>query len=165
MKNCVILLHLLSATAWARPPAEVVSDAFEYDRRHGMNKTIRDRANCFTPGFLGIFERALALKPGSAAFVDMDYFYCTQDGGMQFSVVKTEVTGKEGAVYLKTWQGAYRGAPSQKQPAQPTVKVHLADVGQGYQIKDIEHLPHRGAKGFSTREDFKLLLQGRWPDR
>lgn len=129
-----------------------------------MNKTIKDRNYCFTPGFLGIFERALALKPGSAAFVDMDYFYATQDGGLQFSVVKTELNGTEGAVYVKTWQGPYRGAAGQKPPAQPNIKVHLADVGNGYQIKDIEHLPHDGMKGFSVREDFNVLLQGRWPE-
>lgn len=162
MKIAMFLL-LLTSVATARPPAEVVQDAFDYDRRFGMNKTLTDRGACFTPGFRDIFRRALALKPGGPAFVDMDYFYCTQDGGMQFSIDRTEREADGFSVLVKTWQGAYRGAPAQKPPAQAGTRVHLVNVGEGFQIKDIVHLPVGERRGFSVREDLQTLLQGRWP--
>lgn len=160
----LFLLCLLVSWAWARPAAEVVREAFDYDRQFGMKKTLTERGNCFTPGFRDIFLRALALPPGGKAFVDMDYFYCTQDGGMQFRVDRTEPKGEEVWVFVKTWQGAYRGAPSQPVPAQPRTRVHLVDVGSGPQIKDIVHLPQGTARGLSVRKDLELLLQGNWPE-
>lgn len=160
-----IVLLFLILTTWveARTPSEVVLDAFQYDVDHGMEKTIKDRAYCFTPGFLGIFERALALPQGSPAFVDMDYFLCTQDGGSRVGLGVSSVSGKDATVYVKIWRGPYRGAPGENEPTKPRVRVLLTDVGQGYQIRDIVHLPFRSGKGFSVRDDFNLLLAGKWP--
>lgn len=158
-----ILFLLLTGWVAARTPAEVVLDAFQYDLDHGMEKTLKDRSYCFTPGFLSVFQRALALKPGSAAFVDMDYFTCSQDGGHRVGTGETEIRGNEAVVYVKIWQGPYRGAPAQKEPSKPSTKVLLTDLGQGFQIRDIVHLPNRGVKGFSVREDFNILLTGKWP--
>lgn len=160
-----ILLLLLLLTGWvaARPPSEIVMDAFQYDVDHGMEKTIKDRAYCFTPGFLGVMERALALPQGSAAFVDMDYFLATQDGGLRVGPGESSNSGKDAVVFVKIWSGPYRGAPGQKEPAKPRVKVLLTDLGQGYQIRDIVHLPNGTVKGFSVRDDFNTLLSGKWP--
>ncbi len=161
----LILFLLLTGWALARTPAEVVLDAFQYDIDHGMKKTIQDRSHCFTPGFRGVFERALALPQGGPAFVDMDYFLSSQDGGFRVATGKTETSGKDATVYVKLWHGPYRGAPAEKEPTEASVKVLLIDLGQGYQIRDIVHLPHGPVKEFSVRDDFNILLKGKWPDR
>ncbi|MBN9416346.1 hypothetical protein ABS71_12250 [bacterium SCN 62-11] len=156
MKIALFLL-LLTLTAAARTPAEIVQDVFEYDFQHGMTQTLQDRAHCFTPGFLQLFRKALALPTGGPAFVDMDYFRNGQDSGQVLKTTDTEVHGKEAIVSLKIWQGAYRGAPAGPQPKAPTTRVFLTDLGQGYQIWDIRH------SKLSARQDFQTLLKGKWP--
>lgn len=151
MKTAILLL-LLTLCAAARTPAEIVQDVFAYDFQHGMGKTLQNRADCFTPGFRGLFLKALALPPGGPDFVDMDYFRNGQDGGQVLKTSATELHGNEAIVSLKIWQGAYRGAPAGKEPARPTTRVFLTNLGRGYQIWDIQH------GTLSARRDFQVML-------
>ena len=153
-----LLCLLLTLSALARTPAEVVQDAFAYDLKHGMSKTLQNRSHCFTPGFLRLFRRALALP---APAVDMDYFTASQDGGHLLKIAAAQAQGKEAIVQVKLWQGAYRGAPAGPEPAVATTKVYLTDLGQGFQIWDIVHQRGGTTRKVSAREDFKNLLAGK----
>ena len=57
------LALLLSASAWARTPAEVVRQLYSVHlQENRLEQTVQRASECFTPGFLGIIERALARK-------------------------------------------------------------------------------------------------------
>lgn len=177
MRGLGVLLFLLVFPALgASTPTAVVNEVYTAHRaRPEMGRTVKEHAACFTPGFLGVIERALAKKPGSGDFVDADFFFNTQDGGSDFELGAEEVHGKDATVLVQVFQrGDYRNpkpdpnwrAKVKKIP----LRVVLTDVGQGFQIKDLEWLPydykwpdgsvHR-MEGYSVRQMLEKIANSR----
>ena len=158
MMRTLLLLILaipLTLPALAQAPEETVKKVY---RAHltssSCQDTIRQCESCFTPGFLGVMERALSKKRGGpGAFVDVDFFVNSQSGFPHFEVGESVVSGKEVLVPMYIWNDT-RGYRFEKDPVKreqlafPAL-VHLVDVGKGLQITNIEFLPHvfRGPSG------------------
>lgn len=127
---------MLSLPALAIPtPDEVVSKVYNtHLKTQDMQKTIQQVPKCFTPGFLGILERALKSQPPKP-FVDVDVFCNNQMGLGDFEVVRCDTQGYNSEVRIKVWDSR-----SKRQGKPQLARVILTDVkdGDGYQIKDIE---------------------------
>lgn len=144
---------LLVSQAWARPPAEVVRRVYEVHLQEDrLDRTVARTEDCFTPGFLGIIERALARKPGSGAWVDIDFLTYSQGGWGDFEIGAVSSRGQEATVQVQVWSGLRSHGPDGPLPPaerkamrariQPQkLKVSLVDLGQGFQIKDLEFAP------------------------
>ena len=152
-KLTLSLAALLISSAWARTPAEVVRRVYNVHlQEYRLEQTVEQTTECFTPGFLGIIERALARQPGRGGFVDIDFLTNSQGGWGDFEVRPVSVTGKAAVVQVKIWSGLRSHGPDgplplaqreamrrRVQPQQLT--VYLVDLGQGFQIKDLEFAP------------------------
>ena len=158
MKTCLsLLVLLLSLPVFARPPEDVVRQVYStHLRRNSLEKTVAEVPKCFTPGFLGVIKRALARTPQSGgSYVDADFFVNSQGGWGDYKVGPASITGKDAVVPITLWTGlrseAVRTDPV-KRKSWPTTqaKVYLTDVGDGFQIHDLEFLPRAGEK-FSFR--------------
>lgn len=144
------LFLLLSAWAWARPPAEVVDQLYTVHlKEDNLRVTTQKAASCFTPGFLGLIERALARTPSSGRYVDADFLTNSQGGWGDFEIGPTTVKGKDATVKVKVWSGLRSHGPdgplplSERKAMHQRIKpqqltVYLTDVGEGFQIKDLE---------------------------
>lgn len=161
-----IVLSLLTLPAVARPPAEVVQTLYDTHVATGdQRKTVQLLAHCFTPGFLGILERALKRQPPNP-FVDVDIFANNQMGLGFFEVGKATVKGKEATVPVDLWIGRVNPANrfDRKLLTRIQVTVFLTDVeeGQGFQIRDLEFLPtQHNPKPFRIREWLLPIAEGR----
>lgn len=146
------LCLLLPSPLLAAPPAEVVRTLYQIHLQEDrLDRTIRKADFCFTPGFLGVIERALARKPGPGGHVDVDFLTYSQGGWGDFEVDQTSLSGKEATVKLRVWAGlrshgpdgplplAERKAMRKRIQATP-VTIFLIDVGDGdgFQVRDIE---------------------------
>ena len=144
---------MLVSLAWALPPDEVVRRVYdEHLREDRLDLTVARTENCFTPGFLGIIERALARKQGSGAWVSIDFLTYSQGGWGDFEIGPVSIAGKEATVQVQVWSGLRSHGPDGPLPPdkrkamrasiQPQqLKVSLVDLGQGFQIKDLEFAP------------------------
>ena len=146
MRTSLLLLCLLLCVgpALAKPgPSDVVKKVYDMHLREGSFKKLFSQCEtCFTPGFLGVIDRALAKKPGSSDFVDFDFMLNTQDGGMEYELGETKVDGKRATVDMLVFQrGDYRNPNPdpdwRKKVVKTPVRIDLADVGQGWQISNI----------------------------
>lgn len=123
-------------------PQDVVRKLYAFHTKDmNAEKTIQQNQDCLTPGFLEIITRAYKKQP-PADFVDYDIFYSTQDGGMDFEIGESKIQGKEATVQMKSYQrGDYRNPKPdpnwRKKVKRRPMEVLLADVGHGWQIKDI----------------------------
>ena len=143
---------LLTITVWAREPEAVVEDVLRtHLEQQNLSKTVAATSKCFTPGFLGVIERALARRPGSngGAYVDSDFSSNSQTELGHYEVGRAQIAGKDAQVPVKVWSGL-RSLNTLKDPSKRAswpyivkAKYHLTDVGDGdgFQIKDIEWLP------------------------
>lgn len=173
------IVFLLTMPLWAAPPEEVVRQLYqthlETDR---LDQTVQRASRCFTPGFLGVIERALARKPGPSGYVDVDFLTHSQGGWGDFEVGQTFVTGKNAVVMLKVWSGLRSHGPDGPLPPEERkamrkritpqqVKIYLTDVGDGdgFQIKDIEFPAHQEGNekipAFQVRAWLKGIADGR----
>lgn len=147
------LAAIMTAVAWARPPAEVVRRVYDVHLQEDrLDRTVARTEDCFTPGFLGIIERALARKPGPGGFVDIDFLTNSQGGWGDFEIGPVSITGKEATVQVRVWSGLRSHgpdgplAPAERKAMRTRIepqqlKVYLVDVGEGFQIKDFEFAP------------------------
>jgi hypothetical protein len=141
-----IFFLFLAVSAAAQTPEDTVRRVYETHFTTGsLAETVRLCESCFTPGFLGVMERALAKKPGSDSFVDFDFFVNSQAGFAHFEVGKAVKTGKEAVVGIRIWndERGYRmeSDPKRREQLSVPAQIHMIDVGNGLQIKDIEFLP------------------------
>lgn len=88
MRNLLFLVLILALPATALTPEETVKKVYQtHFESKSFRETIRQCESCFTPGFLGVMERALSKKPGSTrAYVDFDFFVNSQAGFPRFEV-------------------------------------------------------------------------------
>lgn len=159
----LFIILLVALPALARPPVEVVDHVYStHLRLQNQRRTVAANPNCFTPGFLGIIERAFQGKPPNP-FVDVDFLCNNQMGLGAYELGPTKLSGKDARVGLTLWVG--RGAafsdPSMKEKVTPYKGiVYLTDVGDGdgFQIKDLEFLPTQDyKKSFFIREFLKKI--------
>lgn len=141
----LFFILLLTAVAWGRTPEDTVRKLYAtHDKTDNLDRTVQLAADCFTPGFLSIFQRALAIKPDrGGAFVDVDVLVDSQGGWGDYVVGRAIYDGENVVVPVTLWTGL-RSGEVRKDPklraSWPTrqARVHLTDVGNGYQIYDIE---------------------------
>ena len=175
----ILCFLLLSAAVWARQPEVVVEDVLSTHLRvQNLEKTVRATTRCWTSGFLGVIERALARRPGQGggAYVDSDFLSRSQTELGFYEVGRATVTGKEARVPVKVWNGL-RSLKELKDPKkragwQWTCKAtyHLTDVGEGFQIKDIVYAPYTQKQdgksypiaAWSVRKWLEQIGTGRW---
>lgn len=157
------IVLLLVLPALARPPAEVVDQVYStHLQMQSQRKTVAANPKCFTPGFLGIIERAFKGQPPKP-FVDVDILAHNQMGMGAYELGPIKISGRDATVGLSVWVG--RGGkfsdPAMKKQSSPDKAiVYLTDVGDGdgFQIKDIEWLPTRDYnKSFYIREFLKKI--------
>ncbi|MBI3924485.1 MAG: hypothetical protein HY319_03000 [Armatimonadetes bacterium] len=174
MLRVLLLILLLLSPAWARTPAEVVKEVYSFHAANlDQRETVTRFSHCFDPEFREVFLRALDRKPGGdGAFVDMDYFFWSQDGGHRFAVADTVISDGGAEVLLKTWQGPYRGGPGQPVPEKPNFRIHLVKLGDGYRIRDVERLPVpvsypdgrvEWLQGGRALPHLRMISEGKWP--
>jgi hypothetical protein len=164
---------LFSSAAWAESPAllaqkarpspeDVVRRLYDIHLKHykeekgkGYPETVAQAASCFTPGFLGIIERAEKRPPNGPNHIDIDFLVNSQSGWGGFEVGKATVTGKDAVVPLEIW-GGFRSTKHKDPETLRRAKVYLTDVGDGdgFQIRDIEFV----AAPFTNYEG-KVLTQ------
>lgn len=132
--------------AAALTPESVVEKVYQtHLSTPSLSETVKKCESCFTPGFLGIMERALANKPGGKKdFVDFDFFVDGQSGYVKYEVGKATISGKNATVPIRVWNDArgykFETDPKRRDQMAERAHVHLTDIGQGFQITDIEFL-------------------------
>lgn len=143
---------LLSAAAWAGPsPDKVVERVYLTHWRENSSaaKTIRECEDCFTPGFIGAFERAQS--------VDFDVLTFRNGGWRDFKVDEPKVSGNEAIVNLHLLSGWRNLQDKHGDPklwrngTAAHATVYLIDLGRGFQIRDFEVLPQDGLPRYRIR--------------
>lgn len=146
-----LIVLFLAAPAWCRTPEEVVRTIYSTHLKYdSMDKTLARTADCFTPTFLRLFQRALALPTvrGKISGVDVDLLVFSQGGWGDYEVGRAVVDGPNAVVPVQLWVGVgTRGmgkGPAVRSKVQPHLaRVHLTDLGSGFQVYDIEHPANR----------------------
>lgn len=170
-----LLLVLLSSAGWCRNPEAVVAEIFRYEQRaQNALKTIRACETCFTPGFLGVLERALGRDPRKGGpYVDWNILGNSQTGTGHFEVGQPSFSGSNAVVPVRVWTGLRSektvgdaGARA-SWPNISTVRAHLTDVGAGWQIYDLEWLGEKRGNDVRpaiwVRKAVTPIAEGRWP--
>lgn len=143
---------MLMLPATALTPESVVDKVYKtHLSTASLSETVQKCESCFTPGFLGIMERALANKPGGKKdFVDFDFFVNSQSGYVKYEVGKATISGKNATVPIRVWNDArgykFETDPKRRDQMADSANIHLTDVGHGFQIMDIE-FPARDVPG------------------
>lgn len=168
MRRILLLILMLSAVAWCRTPEAVVEEVFGCEQRlQNQQKTVARCAHCFTPGFLGLLERAFARKPADGRYVDWNIFGNSQTDTGHYEVGRADYSGRNATVPVRVWSGLRSRRTIQDRQARASwpyivsARAHLTDVGSGWQIFDLEWLPRQDQPTIWVRKSVTAVAEGR----
>jgi hypothetical protein len=138
----VFWLLLTTTSVFAEGPRDVVERLYRSHRKiQVLSDTMKQYRSTFTPGFLKIYDAALAKGPDDGDFIDYDFLVNSQESWSDYEVGAARQQGRDAVVPVKLWMGPVGKG---KDPSLPIyqAEVHLTDLGQGFQVSDIRHFPH-----------------------
>lgn len=152
MRTIVVhfLLIALTGLALAQTPEKTVKQLYETHQKLDMvERTTEACKASFTPEFLALIRRAASLPAGSEkGWLDYDIFCDSQAGWYGFEVHRAYFADNYAVVPVSLYSGRWPQVNNPKDMAEVRSKVpphpariHLVDLGRGYQIYDIEFLP------------------------
>lgn len=159
-----------STPALAQSPESVVKRFYQaYWNSQDEDKTILSNRHTFTPGLYNLLDRALRLehKAGGCS----DAFFVVGNGGWgDWEVGRASIDGNNSIVPLTLWCGL-RSEEVRKNPRlrrdweyKYYANVYLTNLGQGWQIYNMQVLPHRNQatkdlfKGYSVRKNAQQVI-------
>lgn len=148
-----------SAPATAAPtPEDVVLRLYHAHRRDDdALHSLKAQRACFTP----TLQRWIARAPRAK----MDPLVCSESGWYGYQVGQARVAGRDAVVPIKLYSGRWplengHDMTEVRRVVKPRhAEVYLTDVGNGFQIYDIRHLPYTARLAGKTYHDNGLSLR------